>query len=243
MSRIRPRVTGALLALAISSSPLLALTPLERLERADRVRTDWEEAVITIRVAATRPGEAASKPARFEVSVKGRERTRIRFLEPEDEGKALVMNGADTWLLFPKARPVKVPGSQRVSGGFAVSDVSRIRFAEDYDATLERTDGIEGLECDVFLLRARKGRSPSFPIVRLWVDRKESLYRKALFLLSSGRTAREVAFDGYRSEKGKPVLSRMTIVDALRPGTTAVEYLSYERRTLPDALFEVRPGE
>jgi Outer membrane lipoprotein-sorting protein len=224
---------------------LFALTPIERLEKADRVRTDWEEAVITIRVTASKPGEAAAsvKSARFEVSVKGRDRTRIRFLEPEDEGKALVMNGADTWLLFPKARPVKVPKSQRVSGGFAVSDVSRIRFAEDYDAVIERPDTLDGLECDVFRLNARKGRSPSFPIVRLWVDRKDSLYRKAVFLLSSGRTAREVTFDAYRKQDGKVVLAKMTIVDALRPGTTVVEYLAYERRKLPDALFEVLPGK
>ncbi|HEX7579316.1 MAG TPA: outer membrane lipoprotein-sorting protein, partial [Thermoanaerobaculia bacterium] len=127
--------------------------------------------------------------------------------------------------------------------GFAVSDVSRIRFAEDYEAVIERPDTLDGLECDVFRLNARKGRSPSFPIVRLWVDRKDSLYRKAVFLLSSGRTAREVTFDAYRKQDGKAVLAKMTIVDALRPGTTVVEYLSYERRKLPDTLFEVRPAE
>ncbi len=231
-------------ALLLLAPALLALTPLERLEKADRVRTDWEEAVITIRVTASRPGDAAAsaKPARFEVSVKGRDRTRIRFLEPGDEGKALVMNGADTWLIFPKAKPVKVPKSHRVTGGFAVSDVSRIRFAEDYDAVIERPDTLEGLDCDVFRLNARKGKSPSFPIVRLWVDRKESLYRKAVFLLNSGRTAREVAFDAYREQGGRPVLAKMTIVDALRPGTTEVEYLSYEKRALPDELFEVKPA-
>ncbi len=236
---------SSLATLLVLAPVLFAMTPLARLEKADRVRTDWEEAVIAIRVTASKPGDAAAsvKPARFEVLVKGRDRTRIRFLEPDDEGKALVMNGADTWLIFPKAKPVKVPKSQRVSGGFAVSDVSRIRFSEDYDAVIERSDTLDGLECDVFRLNARKGKSPSFPIVRLWVDRKESLYRKAVFLLSSGRTAREVTFDAYRKQDGKAVLAKMTIVDALRPGTTVVEYLSYERRKLPEALFEVRPAE
>ena len=238
-------VSLVLAVLSLAAGTLYALTPLERMEKADRVRTDWEEAVLTIRVTASKPADPpeAVRPARFEVSVKGRDRTRIRFLEPGDEGKALVMNGADTWLVFPKARPVKVPKSQRVSGGFAVSDVSRIRFAEDYDAVIERPDTLDGLECDVFRLAARKGRSPAFPIVRLWVDRKESLYRKAVFLLGSGRTAREVSFDAYRTQEGRPVLARMTIVDGLRPGTTVVEYLSYEKRMLPDSLFEVRPVE
>ncbi len=223
---------------------VVTVSPSERLERADRVRTEWEEAVIAIRVTVSKPGAAAGspKPARFEVFVKGRDRTRIRFLDPGDEGKALVINGNDTWLLFPKARPVKVPKSHRVSGGFAVSDVSRIRFAEDYDAVLERPDSVGGLECDVFRLTAKQGKNPSFPIVRLWIDRGDSLYRKAVFLLSSGRTAREVSFDEYRKEGGKTVLGRMTIEDSLRPGTTVVEYQSYERKRLPDDLFVVAPA-
>jgi len=229
--------------------PLLvaASTPLQQLEKADRVRTEWEEAVITISVSMSTGGEKAGeapKNGRFEVSVKGRDRTYIRFLDPGDEGKALVINGPDTWLVFPKAKnPVKVPRSQRVMGGFAVSDVSRIRFAEDYDAVAERSDTLDGLECDVFRLNGKKGKNPTFPIVRLWVDRKEALYRKAIFLLSSGRTAREVTFDAYRKANGKTVLAKMTIVDALKPGTTVVEYLSYEKKFLPDGLFDVLPAK
>jgi hypothetical protein len=34
----------------------------------------------------------------------------------------------------------------------------------------------------------------------------------------------------------------MTIVDTLRPGTTVVEYLDYEKKSLPDSLFAFRPA-
>ena len=34
----------------------------------------------------------------------------------------------------------------------------------------------------------------------------------------------------------------MTIVDTLRPGTTVVEYLDYEKKSLPDSTFEPKPG-
>jgi len=33
-------------------------------------------------------------------------------------------------------------------------------------------------------------------------------------------------------------VTRMSIVDALRPGTTVVDYLDAEKATLDDALFE-----
>lgn len=222
---------------------LAASSPHELMEKADRIRTEWEDAVITIRVTASKPsGEARS--TRFEVSSKGGDRALIRFLDPEDEGKAVVINGNSTWLVFPKARnPVKVPPSHRVFEGAAVADISRIRFAEDYDAILERRDVLAGVDCDVLRLSAKQRRSPTFPIVRVWIDRKEALYRRAVFLLSSGRTAREVTFDAYRRVEGKTVLGQMTIVDTLRPGSTIVEYLSYERKKLPDEVFTVKAAE
>ncbi len=76
--------------------------------------------------------------------------------------------------------------------------------------------------------------------MRVWVDEKEGLYRKAVFLVSSGKTARETRFDEYRPFHGVLSLAKMTIVDALRQGTTVVEYLDYEKKSLPDSLFEVR---
>jgi hypothetical protein len=74
--------------------------------------------------------------------------------------------------------------------------------------------------------------------VRVWIDGREGLYRKAVFLVASGKTAKETAFDDYRVVKGTLSLSKMTIVDELRPGKTVVEYLDYEKASLPDATFE-----
>jgi hypothetical protein len=34
----------------------------------------------------------------------------------------------------------------------------------------------------------------------------------------------------------------MTIVDELRPGKTVVEYLDYEKASLPDGTFEPKAG-
>ncbi len=208
------------------------------LAKADRTRTAWEEAALTIRVTTTEPG----KPPRtgtFEVEVKGRDRARVSFRDPGEEGKALVLRGNDAWLLLPTARnPIKVPRSYRVTGGFSVADVSRVRFEEDYDAVVERGDELSGMPCDVLRLTARPGRSATYPVARVWVDRKEGLYRKAVFLLASGKTAREVTFEAYRPFHGVLSLARMTVVDSLRSGKTEVEYLGYERRPLADSLFD-----
>ena len=61
--------------------------------------------------------------------------------------------------------------------------------------------------------------------------------RKIVFLLPSGKTAREATFDEWGTLRSVPTVTRMTIVDALRPGTTVVEYLDAEKATLDDVLF------
>ncbi len=207
------------------------------LARADAPRAALSEARMKLRVTTTRTG-AAAFAGEFAVLVKGPEKIRIEFLAPGDQGKLLIVNGRDAWLVLPGTKnPIKVPRSHRVTGGFAVADVARTRFVDDYDATVERRDEIGGRTCDVLLLRAKKGRDPAFPVLRVWVDREEGRTRKVVFLLPSGKTAREATFDEWGTLRGVPTVARMTIVDALRPGTTVVDYLDAEKAVIPDSLF------
>lgn len=210
------------------------------LQKAERVRAAFSEGVVTIRV--TLSGAEARGPvpvtARFEVAVKG-QRSRVKFLEAGDAGKFIVSSESDSWLLLPTARnPIRIPASYRVRGGLSVAEISQLDFVGDYDAVLEREDDSGGRRCAVFRLMAKKGVRVPYPAVRVWVDEKDALYRKAVFLLPSGRTAKEVTFDSYGTHGGILVLDRMTITDALRPGTTVVEFLDFDRRRVPDAWLD-----
>jgi negative regulator of sigma E activity len=223
------------LALALAAPPP---DPQALLAHADRVRNAWDEAVFTLRVTTEKPG-APPATGLFEVASKGREKSRITFLDPADAGKLAITVGDDVWLLLPHTKnPIKVPRSQRIRGGFSAADISRTRFAGDYDAVWERTDDLGGRPCDVLRLIGRKGKSPSYPVVRVWIDRKEGLYRRAVFLLASGKTAKDTTFDEYRAFHGVLSLAKMTIVDSLRPGTTVVDYVDYKKQTLPESLFD-----
>jgi outer membrane lipoprotein-sorting protein len=213
---------------------LLASEPAEVIAKADRVRTYWEEAVLTVKITAETPGKPV-QTGNFNVFVKGRDLSLVWFVGPPEDRKAIVTKGDDIWLLLPKTQnAIKVPKSHRVAGGFSVSDASRVRFSEDYDALLERRDG----ELDVYRLMAKAGLKLQFPIIRLWIDPKEGLFRKTEFLLSSGRKAKEISFDAFALFGGKQAISRMTIVDVLKPGKTTVEYLKYEKVSLPDSFFD-----
>ena len=234
--------TGALLAVLLSAGAAAAAPPDVRaiLTRAERVRAAFTEGVVTIRVTLSSgtAGAPVPPPARFEVAVKGK-RSRLKFLEPGDEGKYVVMSASDTWLLLPTSKsPIRIPSSQRVRGGLSVSEISSLSFLDDYEGVVEREDRLEERNCAVLRLAARKGAGVSYPVARVWVDEGEGLYRKAVFLLASGRTAKEVTFDAYGTEKGALVLRKMTIVDALRPGTTVVDYLDFAKRSVPDRWLD-----
>ncbi|HEY3349667.1 MAG TPA: outer membrane lipoprotein-sorting protein [Thermoanaerobaculia bacterium] len=211
--------------------------PAALLRRADRIREAWPEVVITLRVTVTKPG-APPSAGTFKVEAKGRN-SRLTFQDPADAGKSVVSKGDDSWLILPGTKnPIRIPKSHRLSGGFSASEMSKTRFSEDYDSVFERADVLDARECSVLRLTARKGRAPTYPFARVWIDGKEGLYRKAVFLVASGKTAKETTFDEYRAVKGTLSLAKMTIVDELRPGTTVVEYLDYEKASLPDTTFE-----
>lgn len=208
------------------------------LERADRPRAAWPEAVFRLRVTVSRPGEAG-RPGLYSASVKGTDRLRIDFLDAGEEGKAFLSVGDQAFLLMPRVKePIRVPKAHRLTGGFSSAELLRTRFADDYIAMEERTDVLDGRDCYVLRLTVRPGRHPTFAVVRLWVDRKEGLPRRASFLVPSGKTAREVAFESWREIAGRPVPGRLVIVDTLRAGTTVVEYLGAEARSLDDSLFD-----
>jgi outer membrane lipoprotein-sorting protein len=239
---LRSAVVAALALLATSAGraevpPRLA-DPAAVLSRAERIRESWPEAVLSIRVTQSKPGGAAFT-GRFDVLVKGADRALVRFAEPGEEGKLLLTVGDDAWLFLPKTKnAIRVPRSHRLKGGFGAADISRTRFSEDYDTFAEGQASLDGRDCDVLRLMARAGRRPSYPVVRVWIDRKEGLLRRAVFLVASGKTAKETTFDSYRAFAGVLSIEKMTVKDTLVSGTTTVEYLDYRKASLPDALFD-----
>lgn len=232
----------AALALVVAATGLAAPPdPAALLKRAERLRAAFGEGVVTIRatISGAASGAPDPPPVRLEVAVKGR-RSRLKFLDPSDAGKFVLRSGGETWLLLPRAKnPIRVPASYRVRGGLSAAEVAEAGFSEDYDVLFEREDEFAGLRCAVLRLMARKGISVPYPVVRVWIDEKEGLYRKAVFLLASGRTAKEATFDSYGMDRQALVLRRMTIVDTLRPGTTVIEYLDWTKQPVPERWLDL----
>jgi Outer membrane lipoprotein-sorting protein len=145
------------------------------------------------------------------------------------------------WLLVPGAsHPLPITANQRLMGGASVGDVARLRFADDFTASLRLSaETVNGRTCRVLDLKAKSPRAP-YPNVVLWYDPAAKLPAKVLFRLPSGRDAKEVVFTKFGTSHGKTTVREMEIRDLLAgdPGVrTRLEYLDYRPAKLDDAIF------
>jgi hypothetical protein len=253
VSRIRLGIAGLLLAgFAAAQAPAPA-TPtatavsktspeVEKwLREVDAAREAFPEAKLSARATHIENGAAAGT-ADFDVYVKGRDRVLLVFRGGKNDGRKALTLGDRMWLIVPGAEhPVPITANQRLMGGASFGDVARLSFADDFDATARPgTERVGEHVCRVLDLTAKSPKAP-FPSVTLWIDAEgETLPRKLLFRLPSGKEAREVVFTKFTKVQGRTAVAEMEIRDLLGPksGTlTRLEYLSIQPAKIDDKVF------
>ena len=230
-------MNALILALALAAAPPDVQSWLQA---ADATRNAFDEAVITARASQVTDGKVTGS-ADFEVYTKGRERGLIVFRGGSNSGRKVLTDGPRMWLIVPGAsRPIPVSPNQRLLGGASMGDAARLRFAEDFTATLRpETETVGGKTCRVLDLTAKSPNAP-YPRVVLWWNEADRLPARALFRLPSGKEAKEVTFTRFSKMAGKTIVSEMEIRDLLSrdPRTiTRLEYTDYRPAKLDDALF------
>lgn len=237
------RAACAVFLFASTSFSARAQTPAQVqswLEAIDATRNAFEEAVITARATRIVNG-APSGSADFDIYTKGRDRGLIVFRGGKNSGRKILTSGDRMWLLVPGAtNPLPITPNQRLLGGASMGDVARLRFAEDFRATARSgTETLNGRQCRVLDLQAKSPKA-AYPKVVLWYDEAARLPAKVLFLLPSGKEAKEVTFTKFRTSGGKTIVSEMDIRDLLAREANAVtrlEYRDYKPARLPDSIF------
>jgi len=234
----RAQTTPAPVATAASST-----SPEVRawLEAVDASREAFPEVKIGARATQIENGAPAGT-ADFDIYVKGRDRVLIVFRGGRNDGRKALTLGERMWLIVPGAEhPVPITANQRLMGGASFGDVARLRFADDFDAAVRPgTEKVGDRVCRVLDLTARSPKA-AFPKVTLWIDAEgETLPRKVIFKLPSGKDAREVTFTKFTKVQGKTAVAEMEIRDLLGPqsGTlTRLEYLKIEPAKIDDKVF------
>jgi negative regulator of sigma E activity len=240
MSVARVFTVGLLVSLSLSALGAQAPPAEVWLAAADAARNAFEEAVISARASQV-VAEKVTGSADFDIYAKGRDKALIIFRGGKNNGRKILTSGDRMWLIVPGAsHPVPITANQRLLGGASMADVARLRFAEDYSATLRPgTETVNGKVCRVLDLTAKSSKT-AYPRVVLWMDEMERLPVRVLFSLASGREAKEVSFMKFGRVAGKTVVTEMEIRDLLSSQSGAItrlEYRDYRPAKLDDAIF------
>jgi len=187
--------------LALSTVTFATDKATDLLQRADGFRATFDTFVVRVKLSNTEAGHVVDE-AEFEVSVKD-DNSLVRFLSVRSKGQSMLMRGDDMWLFLPAvARPVRITPIQRLLGNVSNGDLARLRYGTDYAATMDGSAVVDGQECDVLDLRARR-RAATYQRVRYFVRTSDARPVRAEYFLTSGKQVKRATFSDLREMAGR----------------------------------------
>jgi hypothetical protein len=235
---MKKSIALAIATLAIGMS-LLAATPTadQILIGVDQSR-GWSSYVVDVKISNFKQGKPVDSNA-YQVSIKGADRTLVKFMSPIDRGKSLLMLEEGMWLYLPTAgRPIRVTPLQRLSGNASNGDVAQTALRANYTPTLAGEETIDGKSSWILELDSKK-KSSTYQHVKIWIGKDDMLPIRAEFRLTSGKASKRVDYVEYQKvADGQMLLKRQVMHDLMRNDQeTIMEYGNYAKRDLPDSMF------
>lgn len=228
-----------ILMLFAAAAARSAEDPAAILKAADQYRAGWTSFVVKTRIVNYKK-EQKSDEGDFEVMFQGFDKSLVRFLKADQKGQFLLMLEDKMWLYMPKTqRPIRVTPLQRLMGDASNGDIARSTFSRDYQSALAGEEMLDGKDCYKLALTA-KSEAATYQRGELWVDKRTSRPLKAELYLASGKHYKTITYDLYEEVLGRVVLTRMTLIDRLRPDRhTVMEFSGYAPQQIPDKFFNV----
>jgi outer membrane lipoprotein-sorting protein len=236
------RLCGRLvLAVAFAAAPIPLTaqqpTPREIVAHADAIRFPQTAYEVNVTVTSATGGRQESR--KYRILSKGNDRTLVITVEPASErGQVLLMKDRDLWLYMPSlSQPLRLPLSQRLTGQVANGDLARANFANDYNATVLRTEEVEGSPHLVLELLAAD-RGLTYNRLLYWVESKTFNPYKAEFYGLSGKLLKTCRYENFVNAGGARRPSRVRMEDALTGGGASIlDYGGFRIKDIPDKFF------
>ncbi|HWA22035.1 MAG TPA: outer membrane lipoprotein-sorting protein [Caulobacterales bacterium] len=230
-------LVGAPASTAYAAEP----TPGQIVEQADAFRLPPLSAsgAVKARLRIT-DGQGAS--ARIDsVTVWTKETSSLVLITDGDQrGMKFLGTPNGYWLYAPHTRrAIRLTPLQLLRGQASVGDISRLRFAQDYEARFAapRTAMVEGRDCWALELRA-KSPAATYATVRLRVAKDNHAPVDADMILASGRKLKTVQFGAVSQIRGHAAIAASTYVDAINTAKrTTIELLDLQPAAMSAAMF------
>jgi outer membrane lipoprotein-sorting protein len=213
------------------------LTADEILRLSDQSRNGWDTYFVRTTIQNFEDNKLKEAGV-FDVSMKGLDKTLIKFLNADVKGQYLLMIDDDMWIYMPNTRkPIRITPLQRLMGNASNGDVARTRYAQDYTAAFKRVENLDKVQCYVLELNAKR-EGATYKKIDYWVTKDSLRPQKAEMYLISGKHYKTIHFDSYEEIQGRPLVTQVTITDRLREGrTTIMKYAGYAPTEIPEKYF------
>lgn len=222
------------------------LTPREMLERVDRNMTvDAAHARARMTIFYR---EGDTRALEFESWSTGQDRSFLEFTAPaRDAGSRFLRLEDAMWIFLPRAgKSVRIQGHMLRQGlmgsDFSYGDASeRPSMIEDYDATIERSETLDGRPTVVLFL-AGKRSDLAYPTRRIWVDSERFVPLKEERFARSGKLLKTATLSDVRRLGNRWYPFALELDNALQADTrTRLDFLELEFNVdVPDEYFTRR---
>lgn len=222
---------SCLIAICLYTSAAWAISPNEIIKKVDEVRNPAESYFMEVSIKSS----TESEDSRFSVFLKGNDKTLVKVLAPKKLlGRNMLMLDENMWVYVPNLkRSVRVSLSQKLIGEAANGDISRMRWAGDYIAKIEKEN-----KTHYFLSLEQSRKGLTYPKIKVSVDKKTFHPLKAKFLTMSGKTIKTAEYQNYKTFAGKARPSKIHIVDSLKQNNFSdILVETMQVRELPDSMF------
>ena len=209
------------------------------MERVDDVLSPSNDFSMYVTVINKEPGDA-KKVTKFKMLAKGRDRTLLMTLSPENKrGRNLLFDRLDLWVFMPSVRrPFKISLQERLTGEAANADLARANYSRDYSAALVGIEMLGGKRCYRMELLARSDDAP-YHKVSMWIEVETFYPVKAEYHARSGRLLKECSFEDFRPMLGVQRPTRLILKNAVDgQKLTVLQYSDWTGETLPMKFFD-----
>jgi len=171
----------------------------------------------------------------FLVYLKGNDKTLIKVEAPKKMLKRnMLMIGENMWVYVPNLkRSVRISLNQKLTGEAANGDISRMRWAGDYNYKITKKN-----KSDWQLDLEAKKEGLTYAKIKVWISAKDKRPLRAEFLTLSGKTIKTASYSDYKMTLGKLRPKKIHIVDSLKKDQYSNLIIeSMENKNFPDSLF------
>lgn len=238
-------VLGVLCAVCLSfgaCASYAAPSDVELIKNADMARGNLRGVSWNVSIIASEPGR--SNQVDYAVQARGYDIVAVTVAPANHKDERVVMVKGNMWFYKPGLnKPVPISQRQKLMGNAAYGDIASTNYAEDYDAVPAGVEVVDGDECQVFDLKAKR-KETTYDRIKYWISKKSMCGIRADYFTVSGKRLKssEMEYSNQVKDGGETrrFISKIVIRDELMSDNiTTMTFSKPSIQPVPDHVFNL----